>query len=89
MGIFGAGPLAARWYAVKVTLYAILLIMGLVLRVVMRHWVTLFRSLDAGASRPAVEAQLAKEIAMSRILAYFYWVGIATVAFFGVLKPIA
>jgi hypothetical protein len=89
MGLMGLGPLGARWYAFKVTLYALLLVIGLILRVVMRHWVTLFRSLDTGASRAAVEAQLGREIALARILAYFYWVGIATVAFFGVVKPIA
>ena len=55
----------------------------------MRHWVTLFRSLDSGASRSAVEAQLGQEISLARVLAYFYWIGIATVAFFGVVKPIA
>ncbi len=89
LSLFGAGPFVARWYAAKVTLYAILLIMGLALRVVMRHWVTLFRSLDAGASHAAVEGQLAREISRARVLAYFYWIGIATVAFFGVVKPIA
>jgi hypothetical protein len=86
--LFGTGPFSMRWYAAKVTLYAVLLIIGLALRTIMRHWVTLFRSLDSGTTVAAVEAQLGREIALARMLAYFYWAGIATVALFGVAKPI-
>lgn len=84
----GAGPFTMRWYAAKVVLYALLLVIGLILRMVMRHWVTLFRSLESGISVATVEAQLGREVALARMLAYFYWAGIATVALFGIAKPI-
>src|SRR5262245_23632208 len=86
--LFGHGPFTMRWYAAKVTIYAVLLVFGLVLRLVMRHWITLFRSLDSGTAGPEVESQLRRELALARTIAYFYWVGIATVAPFGVAKPI-
>jgi hypothetical protein len=35
-----------------------------------------------------VESQLKREMSLARGLAYFYWIGIATVALFGVAKPI-
>ncbi len=40
-------PLTARWYAAKVTLYGLLLIIGLILRYIMRNWVGMFRTLAA------------------------------------------
>lgn len=88
MSLFGEGPLTMRWYGAKVTLYALLLVVGLILRVVMRRWVTLFRSLANGGSVAAVEATLRAEMRLARGLAYFYWVGIATVALLGVAKPL-
>jgi hypothetical protein len=80
-------PLLARWYAAKVLIYSLLLVIGLLLRFVMRHWAVIFRQLALTGSTPALERQLAREGAQSRILAYVYWVGIASVAFIGVVKP--
>jgi hypothetical protein len=81
------GPIIAHWYAAKVLIYSLLLVIGLLLRFVMRHWAVIFRRLATEGTSPALEQQLAREGAQSRILAYFYWVGIASVAFIGVVKP--
>ena len=81
------GPLLARWYAAKVLIYSLLLVIGLLLRFVMRHWAVIFRTLAESGPTPQLERQLAREGAQSRILAYFYWVGLASVAFIGVVKP--
>jgi hypothetical protein len=81
------GPLTARWYAAKVLIYSLLLVIGLLLRFVMRHWAVIFRQIAVSGPTPALENQLAREGAQSRILAYVYWVGIASVAFIGVVKP--
>jgi hypothetical protein len=64
-----------------------LLVIGLLLRFVMRHWAVIFRQLAQTGSTPDLERQLAREGAQSRVLAYVYWVGIASVAFIGVVKP--
>ena len=80
-------PLTAHWYAAKVLIYSLLLVIGLLLRFVMRHWAVIFRQLAQTGSTPALEQQLAHEGALSRYLAYVYWVGIASVAFIGVVKP--
>lgn len=53
LSLITGGPLTARWYAMKVTLYAVLLIIGLVLRIIMRNWVTLFRAIAAASAREA------------------------------------
>jgi hypothetical protein len=81
------GPLTAHWYAAKVLIYSLLLVIGLLLRFVMRHWAVIFRTLAETGPTPALERQLAHEGALSRKLAYVYWVGIASVAFIGVVKP--
>jgi hypothetical protein len=54
----------------------------------MREWTTLFRLLDTQGDNPEIEARLEKSIKFGRKLAYLYWFGILTVAFFGAVKPI-
>jgi hypothetical protein len=52
----------------------------------MREWTILFRVLAAGPNAEA-EAQLDSSIGKARIMAYFYWVGIAGTGFLGAVKP--
>lgn len=80
-------PFTARWFAAKVMIYALLLVIGLVLRFVMRHWTTIFRALAVNGPDPALEQRLKREIRLARGLAYLYWIGIGTTAFIGVTKP--
>ena len=79
-------PFLANWYATKVLIYSGLLVIGLILRFVMRHWTETFRQLAAGGPNAQLEARLTREINLSRKLAYLYWVGIGTVAFIGVTQ---
>jgi hypothetical protein len=83
--VFGH-PFTAKWYAAKVLIYSGLLVIGLILRFVMRHWTETFRKLAAGGPNAELEAQLTREIRMSRRLAYVYWIGIGSVAFIGTTK---
>ncbi len=79
-------PFTVDWYSAKVSLYGFALIIGLGLRFIMRNWVMLFRRIESG-NDPEAEARLSRELAFGRGLAYLYWVTIATVAYFGVAKP--
>jgi hypothetical protein len=79
-------PFQQNWYATKILIYSGLLVIGLILRFVMRHWTLTFRQLAAGGPNAALEAKLTREINFSRKLAYIYWIGIGTVAFIGVTK---
>lgn len=76
----------SKWYAAKVTLYGCLLIIGLLLRYIMRGWTEMFRILAQGPNEK-VEAELNRQIQFGRGLAYIYWIGIATVGFLGAVKP--
>ncbi len=88
--LLGYGPFEAgegqKWYSAKVMTFGMLLIIGVILRYVMHEWPQLFQILAAGPN-DAAEAKLAKSIRLARTVAYIYWVGIATVAFFGSVKP--
>jgi hypothetical protein len=79
-------PFQQNWYATKILIYSGLLVIGLILRYVMRHWTLTFRQLAVGGPNPELEAKLTREINLSRKLAYVYWIGIGTVAFIGVTK---
>jgi len=88
--LLGHGPLSAepgqRWFSAKMAVYAWTLIIGLKLRFIMREWTAMFRILAQG-SDAEVETKLDKSIRFGRGIAYVYWVSIATVAFFGAVKP--
>jgi hypothetical protein len=80
-------PFSHGWFAAKVLIYALLLVIGLGLRIIMRNWTTIFRAFAAEGMTAALEARLARELAIGRGLAYVYWIGIAAVAFLGATKP--
>ena len=85
-GPFEAGPMQ-KWFSAKVLVFGLLLMIGLHLRFVMREWTELFRVLAVTPDDTKTEAILEKSIRGARASAYVYWVGIATVAFFGAVKP--
>ncbi len=87
---FGGGLLdvgqGQLWYPAKMTVYAGMLVIGLILRFIMREWTVLFRVLAEGPDDDA-EAKLERSIRFGRLIAYVYWIGIASTAFFGAVKP--
>ncbi len=85
-GPFEAGPMQ-KWFSAKVLGFSLLLMIGLKLRFIMREWTELFRVLAIEPENQEAEATLEKSIRVGRSLAYVYWVGIASVAFFGAVKP--
>jgi hypothetical protein len=88
--LLGYGPFNAeagqKWYAAKMLTFGLMLCIGVGLRLIMHEWQKMFRVLAEGPNAP-VEATLKKSINFGRTMAYFYWIGIATTAFFGAVKP--
>lgn len=86
----GAGPFLAgegqKWFAAKILTFALLLVLGVGLRLIMHEWRAMFPVLAAGPN-PEVETRLKRSIGLGRSIAYVYWVGIAATAFFGAVKP--
>jgi len=87
--LLGYGPFKAgvgqQWFSIKLGLFAVLLVIGLLLRFIMREWTDMFRILADGPNED-VENKLEKSIKFGRKLAYNYWIIILTVAFFGATK---
>jgi len=88
--LLGYGPFNAdtgqKWFAAKALIFSLLLVIGLQLRFVMREWTVIFRKLEEKEDKN-LEFVLEKSIRTARKLAYFYWFGIASVAFLGATKP--
>ncbi len=89
--LLGYGPFEAgemqKWYSAKVLGFSFLLMIGLKLRFIMREWTELFRLLAKDPGNQEAESILERSLQVGRGLAYVYWIGIATVAFFGAVKP--
>ena len=88
--LLGHGPFEAgigqKWYAAKLLTYGLMLCFGFYLRIVMREWRTFIPILASGPNAE-IESKLDLSIRRSRVVAYFYWIGILTTAFFGAVKP--
>lgn len=88
--LLGHGPFMAdegqKWFAAKMLTYGLLLVLGFGLRLVMHEWRALFPVLATGPN-PDAEAKLSRSIRLARLIAYAYWIGILTTAFFGAVKP--
>ncbi|UJF20827.1 hypothetical protein [Shewanella sp. OMA3-2] len=90
--LMGEGPFNAadgqKWFSIKILLFSVALVIGLLLRFIMREWTELFRKLALEGDSQEVEDQLERSIQFGRRLAYCYWVIILTVGFFGAVKPL-
>jgi hypothetical protein len=88
--LLGYGPFSAdagqRWYSAKILTFGLMLCIGVILRLIMHEWQKMFRVLASGPNA-AVETKLKSSINLGRSVAYLYWIGIATTAFFGAVKP--
>ncbi len=92
MSLVGDGPFNAadgqKWFSIKILLFSAALVIGLLLRYIMREWTELFRKLAVEGDNAVVEDRLDRSIRFGRRLAYFYWIIILSTAFFGAVKPL-
>lgn len=91
VSLMESGPVTAGWLALKLLLYAIVVVIGLLLRRVLFDWAQGFGILtDASAGEAAIaRANLAIHEAYRRAmpLAYSLWLLVALIALLGVAKP--
>ncbi len=78
---------AARWLAVKVGGFGLLLTLGLMLRKVMGGWAEGFHRLEVEGSSPATEAVFATGLRRARPIVFVFWTTSALMAFLGLVKP--
>lgn len=81
------GPLGSAWLAGKFMLFGGVVLLGLLLRVVIRDWVAGFAELRVPTSRDAGNARIHAAHRRAQRLAHLLWIGVAAIAFLGVVKP--
>ncbi|WP_394729521.1 hypothetical protein [Altererythrobacter sp. GH1-8] len=89
--LMGLGPFEAgdgqNWYAIKLIIFGIAFIVGLVLRHFLHSWPGIFAALLQGPDADS-EKKLARSIRASRKVAICYWITILAAGFFGAVKPV-
>lgn len=77
----------ARWLAVKVGGFGLLLVLGLMLRRVMGGWAQGFQRLEREGSTPETEAMFSQSLRRAKPIVYVFWATSAMMGFMGVVKP--
>ena len=85
--VIAGQPLAPAFVAWKVTVFGCMIVVGLVLRSIMRHWVTGFRRLAQEGPTPEVNAIFDRSLARAKWIAYGMWSLSGLMAVLGVLRP--
>jgi hypothetical protein len=85
--VIAGQPLAPVFVAWKVIVFGCMIVVGLVLRSIMRHWVTGFRRLAQEGPTPDVNAIFDRSLARAKWIAYGMWSLSGVMAILGVLRP--
>ena len=80
-------PFTAKWLAVKLLVYAALLMVGLYLRVSIRGWRLGFIRLRQGESGPDIDALFSDGRRRAKYAAFVFWALIVTMAWLGITQP--
>ena len=87
VSLLNSWPVSGNWVAVKLLVYAALLIVGLYLRLAIRSWRQGFASLRAGASGPEIDALFIDGRRRAKYAAFFFWSLIVVMAWLGIRQP--
>ena len=82
-----SSPVSSRWVAVKLLVYAALLVVGLYLRISIRGWRQGFAALRAGQAGPEIDALLVEGRRKARYGAFLFWALIIFMAWLGISQP--
>ncbi len=85
--VFSGQPIAPLFVALKVTVFGCMIIVGLILRAIMKNWVIGFRRLATEGPRAAVDAIFQASLGRARYIAWLMWSLSGVMAILGVVKP--
>lgn len=80
-------PVAPLFIALKITVFGVMIVVGLVLRAIMKDWAIGFRRLATEGPGAAVDELFQGSLARARYVAYFMWSLSGVMAVLGVVKP--
>jgi hypothetical protein len=80
-------PVGVLFVALKLALFGLMIIVGLVLRAIMKNWAEGFRRLATEGRSAEVDALFARSLARARYLAIFMWSLSGAMAVLGIARP--
>ncbi len=80
-------PITESWIGIKLVIYAILLGLGLYLRITIADWKKGFISLKKGDSGPHIDALFINALARARYAAFTFWTLVAVMGWLGITQP--
>jgi len=80
-------PVAPLFIALKIAVFGVMIVVGLVLRAIMKDWAIGFRRLATEGPGAAVDELFQGSLARARYVAYFMWSLSGVMAVLGVVKP--
>lgn len=80
-------PVAPLFIALKVMVFGVMIVVGLILRTIMKSWAVGFRRLATEGPGEAIDAIFRRSLVRARFIAYFMWSLSAVMATLGIVKP--
>ena len=85
--VFSGHPIAPLFVALKLMVFGCMIIVGLILRAIMKNWAIGFRRLATEGPSTAVDAIFQASLGRARYIAYFMWSLSGVMAILGVTRP--
>lgn len=86
--VITGAPIAATFIALKLVVFGCMIVVGLVLRAIMRNWAIGFRRLATEGPSAAIDELFQRSLGRARYVAYGMWSLSGLMAVLGVAKPI-
>lgn len=80
-------PVVPLFVALKITLFGVMIVVGLILRAIMKNWAIGFRRLATEGPSEAINEIFQSSLGRARYIAYFLWSLSGAMATLGILKP--
>jgi len=85
--VFAGQPIAPLFVALKITVFGCMIIVGLILRAIMKNWAIGFGRLATEGPSDAVDALFQLSLGRARYIAWLMWSLSGVMAILGVVKP--
>lgn len=86
--LIGGAPIALKFIALKLIVFGCMIVVGLVLRAIMRNWAIGFRRLATEGPSVAVDELFQHSLQRARFVAYGMWSLSGVMAILGIAKPV-
>lgn len=85
--VFTGYPVGPLFVALKVMVFGVMIVVGLMLRAIMKNWAVGFRRLATEGPGQAIDAIFQRSLVRARYIAYLMWSLSAVMAVLGIVKP--